>query len=480
MRGIAKSFGSVQALRGADFASADGTIHAILGENGAGKSTLMHVLYGLLAPDAGDIEVGGLSVRFRSPRDAMDAGIGMVHQHFAQVPAMTVAENVALARGGRWFDRRREEARVRELGEATGLALDPARRVADLPVGQRQRLEIVKALARDARILILDEPTGSLAPREVDDLFAALRRLAGHGVAVVLITHKLREVAAVADRVTVMRRGEAVLTGPATAFAPTALAEAMVGGNAAGRELAEALETAPAEARLVSGAPLLEVGDLRVVRQQRTLVDGVSLSVGAGEIVGIAGVEGNGQRELMRAIAGLEPCTGSISVREGAVGFVPEDRQREGLILDFDIADNLALGQTQRFWLDHAYLDGQAAVAIGGFGIRTPGPRVPVRSLSGGNQQRVVLARVLGRRPVLIVAENPTRGLDLRATAEVHERLRRAAREDGAAVLFWSTDLDEVLALADRIAVMVAGRWTWVAPSDRTRERVGALMLGAA
>ncbi len=482
MRGIVKSFGSVQALRGADFAMEAGGVHVVLGENGAGKSTLVHVLYGMLAPDAGEIEVAGATVRFRSPRDALAAGIGMVHQHFTQVPAMTVAENVALVRGGRWFDRRREGARVRAICAATGLALDPEARVAELPVGLRQRLEIVKALARDARILILDEPTGALAPREVDDLFAALRRLTARGVAVVLITHKLREVTAIADTVTVLRSGATVLAGPASACAPAALAEAMVGPGAGRRTLDEALETPDECADRSERAVLLEVEGFRGTRERGPAFPPVSFTIGAGEILGIAGVEGNGQRELLRAIAGIEPHTGRLELRGGGglgVGFIPEDRQREGLILDFDVADNLALGQAQRFWLDRAFMDGQAALALDEYGIRAQGARDPVRRLSGGNQQKVVLARVLARRPVMIVAENPTRGLDLRATADVHERLQRAARRDGAAVLLWSTDIDEVLALADRVAVMLAGTWTWVAPEERTRERVGALMLGA-
>ncbi len=481
MRGIWKSFGSVQALRGADFAMGPGGIHALLGENGAGKSTLMQVLFGLLTPDAGSVEIDGREVGFRSPRAAMAAGVGMVHQHFTQVPAMTVAENVALGMPDVFHRPRLAAERVRAACATTGLDLDPDARVGDLAVGLRQRLEIVKALARDARILILDEPTGALAPREVEDLFAALRRLAGHGVTVALITHKLREVAAIADTVTVLRGGVTVLHGPADAYGPSALADAMVGQGAGSRERIEALEERAISALTAPRPAVLAVTDLGVVRAGVTVVDGVAFEVGAGEVVGIAGVEGNGQRELLRAIAGVLPHAGRVAVGAGGtVGFIPEDRQREGLILEFGIADNLTLGEKQRFWLDPNLATRAATTAIDDYVIRAAGPREPVAGLSGGNQQKVVLARVLGRRPTLIVAENPTRGLDLRATADVHDRLLRAARHEKAGVLFYSTDIDEVLTVADRVAVMTAGRWRWVPEGERTRERVGAMMLGAA
>jgi len=480
MTGIVKSFGSVQALRGADFTSWPGAVHAILGENGAGKSTLMHVLYGLITPDAGAVELAGRPVLFGSARAAIEAGVGMVHQHFTQVPAMTVAENVALGLPGFRYDARRAAAAVQAIGEATGLHLDPSARVAGLPIGLRQRLEIVKALAREARVLVLDEPTAALVPAEVDELFVALRRLAGRGTAIVLITHKLREVAAIADAVTVLRRGQSILTGPAGDFTAGTLAEAMVG--AAGRRVvSEALEERAEDAL---GAPvpvLLEVHGLQVGRGPARAVRDAAFTIGAGEIVGVAAVEGNGQRELLRAIAEVGPRSGEVRLRgPGGIGFIPEDRHREGLILDFDIGENLALGGPLPFWLDREVMDGHAVIAIDEFGIRTPGPRVPVAQLSGGNQQKVVLARVLAHRPALLIAENPTRGLDLQATAEVHERLLRAAHRDGAAVLFHSTDLDEVLALADRVAVMVGGHWSWVPDDRRSREQVGALMLGAA
>jgi simple sugar transport system ATP-binding protein len=481
MRGIEKRFGSVHALRGADFTMGAGGIHALLGENGAGKSTLMHVLYGLQAPDAGTVAIGDREVRLRSPRDAMAAGIGFVHQHFSQVPAMTVAENVALGATGRRYHPRAAAAAVRSLAAATGLELDPTARVTDLAVGMRQRLEIVKALARDTRVLVLDEPTGALAPREVDDLFAALRRLAQGGVTVALITHKLREVAAIADTVTVLRNGATVLERPAAGCTAAELADAMVGQGAGRRERSEALEEREPEPPAGGQTARLEVAHLRVQRHGVCVVEDVSLVVRTGEIVGVAGVEGNGQRELLRALAGFTPCEGLVVVGgNGRIGFIPEDRQREGLVLGFDIADNLALGAPGRFWRDRRQLGSAAAAAIADFGIRTPGPHEPASRLSGGNQQKVVLARELGRQPALVIAENPTRGLDLRSTADVHERLRRAARQDGAAVLLYSTDLDEVLTIADRVAVMAAGRWTWVPEEECSRERVGLLMLGAA
>ncbi len=482
MRGIGRRFGSVQALRGADFSCAAGEVHALLGENGAGKSTLMRVLFGMLRPDAGVVELDGRPVRFRSPREAMDAGLGMVHQHFTQVPVLTVAEHVWLGRRGLRYDPAAARRAVRSLGEATGLALDPDERAGDLPVALRQRLEIVKALARDVRVLILDEPTAALAPREVDALGAALRRMAVGGVAVVLITHRLREVAAVADRVTVLRAGATVLSGPAASYDADALVAAMVGGADADavRVLTAARRAAAVPA---SAARVLRVERLvvRRPRVERLAVRAVSFTVRAGEIVGIAAVEGNGERELLRAVAGLEPYDGTVEVAGGgAVGFIPEDRQDEGLVLDLSVEENLALGGAGSFWIGRGAWATRAAEAVARYDIRGVSPGGPVRGLSGGNQQRLVIARELARRPALLVAENPTRGLDVQATAAMHRRLVAAAREDGLGVLFHSSDLDEVLALADRVVVMVDGTWREVAAGERTREGVGVLMLGAA
>ncbi len=429
----------------------------------------------MLRADEGTIAVDGRRVRIRSPREAMEAGLGMVHQHFTQVPALTVAENVWLGRRGVRYDGAAARRAVAEVGRATGLALDPDVRVAALPVGLRQRLEIVKALARDARVLILDEPTAVLAPREVDELFGALRRMAEGGAAVVLITHKLREVGALADRVTVLRSGAAVLTGPAVAFDVQALTEAMVGG--AGGDAAAAAGSAR-----VRGAAVLRVERMVVARPGvlALAVRDVSFTVGAGEIVGIAAVEGNGERELLRAVAGLTAYQGSVAVGgSGIVGFVPEDRQGEGLVLDFALDENLMLGARLPFWIDRSAWAAESAGVIGSADIRGGAAGRPVRELSGGNQQKLVVARELRRRPALLVAENPTRGLDVVATAAVHRRLVAAARDEGLGVLFHSTDLDEVLTLSDRVVVMVDGGWHEVAAADRTRERVGALMLGA-
>jgi len=373
---------------------------------------------------------------------------------------------------------------VRRVGEVTGLHLDASALAGDLPVGLQQRLEIVKVLSRDVRVLILDEPTAALTPGEVADLFAALRRLAASGAAIVLITHKMREVLAIADRVTVLRRGAVALTGPAAAQTPERLADAMIGEAGAAELMAEALEQEQSARARVSqaGRSVLSVRDLVVAgRGAVDAVRGVSFEVAESELVGIAAVEGNGQRELLRAVSGLVPRSGSVVVGgSGQVSFVPENRQGEGLILDFTLAENLALGNLRGVRLRLRQQEQRAAAVMAAADIRAEGPTQPVRALSGGNQQKVVIARALAQRPALLVAENPTRGLDLRATADVHQRLRRAARDEGLGVLFYSSDLDEVLALADRIAVMSDGRWHWVGPSERARERVGALMLGAA
>ncbi len=479
LAGIHKRFGSVHALRGADFTLLPGEIHALLGENGAGKTTLMQIAAGLLRPDSGEVRAGGIARPALSPRAAGRLGIGMVHQHFTSVPAFTVAENVALAAGWPVAPGPLRE-RVRELGDRVGLPLDPDARVERLSVGLRQRLEIVKALAADARILLLDEPTAVLAPAEVEDLLQVIRRFTASGGAAVLITHKLDEALAAADRVTVLRRGEVVLTGRVAGQDAATLTAAMIG------------EGAPDDRVGLAGTPALSIADRRPLVRLESLdvrrdgglgiaLRGASLVVGAGEIVGVAAVEGNGQRELLRAAAGrIHPLRG---VREVAtpVAFIPEDRSTEGLIPEMTLTENVVLGSSESdAWVRGRTIDwrearARTAVLLEEYAVAAPGPEVPAETLSGGNQQRVVVGRELSRRPRVVVAENPTRGLDIRATATIHARLRRAASE-GAAVLFHSSDLDEVLTLATR--VIVASRGVLIEPPPAaTRETIGALML---
>ena len=488
--GITKRFGDVRALDGASIAVRRGTVHALLGENGAGKTTLMHVAFGLIRPEGGVLRVEGRPVRFASPADAIAAGVGMVHQHFTLVPAMTVAENVALGARGRY---RVEETRdrVRAIGRETGLALDPDATVASLAVSAQQRLEIVKALARGARILILDEPTAVLAPAEVGELLAALRRFVEAGGTVILITHKLREALSTADDVTVLRRGRTVATLRASAATQRTLARAMLGEETAGADpIADVVDgfdqaepprhaEAPADygsastAGVVIAARELDVRDERGVLRVRR----ATFEVRAGVIVGVAGIEGAGQRELLRAIAGrLEPSGGTLSAPR-PVAFIPEDRHRDALVLDFALHENVALKGAGRARGRIAWpvILGRTAELLHRFDVRASGPRAVTRTLSGGNQQKLVLARELEREPAVVVAENPTRGLDVAATAAVRERLR-AARDAGAAVLIYSSDLDEVLALADQVLVLFDGTLRTDVPRDR--EAVGRAMLG--
>ena len=477
LREIHRRFGSVHALRGADFTLLPGEVHALLGENGAGKTTLMQIAAGLLHPDAGVVSVDGVEHRGLSPRAARRLGIGMVHQHFTSVPAFTVSENVALSAG--WPVGPAELRRkVRETSERAGLPLDPDARVEGLSVGLRQRLEIVKALAASAEILLLDEPTAVLAPGEVEDLLRVIRRFTTEGGSAVLITHKLDEAIAAADRVTVLRRGQVVLTSNIAATSAAALASAMIGEGESEESAAPATRAA-GEGRgtlvRLEGVDVAREGSLGIALR------GASLSVDAGEILGIAAVEGNGQRELLRAIAGrAHPLRGLRRVTE-PIAFIPEDRTTEGLIPEMTLTENLVLGSSEREpWLRGRTLDWRAAEArtvalLEELAVSAPGPWVPAASLSGGNQQRVVVGRELAKRPSVVVAENPTRGLDIRATATIHARLRRAAVE-GAAVVFHSSDLDEVMALATRIVVARRGALV-EAPPSATRELLGALML---
>lgn len=478
LRGVAKRFGPVQALRGADFTLGAGEVHALLGENGAGKSTLMHLAYGLVRADAGTMRVRGHSGWPHSPREARGVGIGMVHQHFTAIPALTVAENVALAAG--WSVRPAQlRGRVEQLMERVGLPLDPAARAGDLGVAFRQRLEILKALATSATILLLDEPTAVLAPAEADELLRLARRMAAGGRSVVLITHKLEEALRAADRVTVLRSGRVTLTARATEQSQESLAAAMIGSA----------DTAPGP---VGKATQVGVQQIRVrcvgvdVRREEgpgLALRGANLTLTAGEVVGVAAVEGNGARELLRTIAGLlRPLTGRLEVDQ-PVAFVPGDRTTEGLIGDLDLTHNIVLGFGRAGpWVHGWRLDWTSARAgtaglIERFAIRAPGPDAFASTLSGGNQQKLIIARALELRPRVVVAENPTRGLDVQATRAVWRRLHDAARS-GATVVVHSTDLDEVLDQAHRILVVAKGRIAPAAPGAG-RGVVGAMMLGA-
>ena len=445
----------MQALRGADFALAEGEIHALLGENGAGKSTLLQVAYGMLPADGGTILLGGRTLRLRSPRDARLAGIGMVHQHFTSIGSLTVAENLALVQGGY----RRSLPRA---VEAFLVDLPPDSLVDSLSVGHKQRLEIAKALATGARVLLLDEPSAALAPAEIETFLELARRFAAEGGAVALVTHKLPEVFAAAHRVTVLRNGKVTLSAPLTGQTADSLATAMLG---TGMEPSVDSREAVTPAR--TGLAVATFG-------------GVELH--AGVLVGVAAVEGNGQRALLRQLAGVASESGSPRRGQEPAAFVPEDRTTEGLIPEFSVAENLILGRDRDSrWVRGWRLDWNAARAhasriMESFGVVAPGTETPVGSLSGGNQQKVVMARALDGESRLLVAENPTRGLDLRATADVHARLRAAAHR-GMAVVVYSSDLDEVLALGERILVVHHGR-VLEAPAGSDRQRVGAMMLG--
>jgi simple sugar transport system ATP-binding protein len=498
LRGIDKAFGAVRANRGAELDVAAGEIHALVGENGAGKSTLMRILSGMYTPDAGTMEVHGRDITAWSTAEAIAAGVGMVHQHFMLVPTLTVAENVVLGSeitNGPVLDRARAEQAVRELSARTGLVVPPDRLVADLSVGEAQRVEILKTLYRGAKILVLDEPTAVLSPPEVTELWVVLRALRDAGGTVVLITHKLDEVIDVSDSITVMRQGATVTRMPTKGATPQAIARAMVG-----RDVALALDAAYAGG--VSGdagaaGALLEVRDLTVVGGRRIVaVDHVSFAIAPGEILGIAGVEGNGQTELVEALAGLRPALGEmilagrdllpLSVRErgdAGLSHIPEDRHERGLILDYSVAENLILGQQHRFTrglvLDAARIREHATRLIAEYDIRPDDPDLPARALSGGNQQKIVVAREMSRDFKVLLAAQPTRGVDVGAIEFIHSRLRQA-RDAGKGVLLVSADLSEVLALADRIAVMYGGRIVALLPrAEASPDVLGPYMTGA-
>ncbi len=472
---ITKYFGGFAALDDASMVVRPGTIHALLGENGAGKTTLMRVAYGMVRPDGGTISVGGQERRLPSPLAAIAAGVGMVHQHFTLVPAMTVAENLAI--GGYGLLRSHEmKARVHAIAERTGFALDPDVRVEFLSVGAQQRVEIAKALARSATLLILDEPTAMLAPPEINDLLVWLRAYADTGCAVVLITHKLREALAVADDVTVLRRGRIAFSGSAASASTQQLTVAMIG-------VAPVVGPTPAHPSVtVDSTPVFAARHMSVRDPGgRVRVREASFTVYGGELIGIVAVEGSGQRELLRALAGRYEISAGTLVRPAVAGFVPEDRQHDALLLDRPLAETIALrgAGTRHGTIAWGDVRVTATALVHAYDVRTESITSPVRSLSGGNQQKLVLAREMEATadqpvPSAIVVENPTRGLDVRATAEVHRRLREASAR-GAAVVVYSSDLDEVLALASRVLVLFDGAVHEV-PADR--DLIGRAMLG--
>jgi simple sugar transport system ATP-binding protein len=495
LRGITKEFPGVLANDHVDFDLRRGEVHALLGENGAGKSTLMNVLYGLYRPDEGEIRISGEPVVLHSSKDAIEHGIGMVHQHFMLIPVMTVAENIVLgsepSESGVLLDYSAARDRVRELSRGFGFAVDPDARVQDITVGQQQRVEIMKALYRRADILVLDEPTAVLTPQEAGELFEILRTLSREGLSIIFISHKLNEVLEIADRITVLRRGKLVETLPTRGATEASLARLMVG-----REVLLRVDK-PA---VTTGDALLRVADLRV-RDERGIekVRGVSFEVHAGEIVGIAGVDGNGQTELIDALAGLiRPESGGVelagrdvtheSVRkhfDDGFGHIPQDRQRHGLVLEFSIAENVALHEfrtepdSRLGWLNPRALIARARRLIKEFDVRGGGPATHAGALSGGNQQKVILAREIDRDPKVLVAAQPTRGLDVGAIEFVHRRLVEE-RAEGRAILLVSLELDEVLSLADRILVLYEGEIVGEYPPTVTEEELGLAMTGGA
>jgi ABC-type uncharacterized transport system ATPase subunit len=492
-KAITKRFPGVLANDQVNFDLRAGEIHALLGENGAGKTTLMNILYGLHHPDTGQILVKGQPVEIHSPKDSINLGIGMVHQHFMLIPVFTVAENVMLGdetvRNGA-LDRKTVEARVRELSHRYGLDVDPRALVGQVPVGTQQRVEIVKTLYRDAQILILDEPTAVLTPQEADDLFRIMRELVKRGVSIIFITHKLKEVLAVADRITVMRAGRVVGT-----TTPTETNEAKLASMMVGREVILTVRKEPAKPK----EEVLRVEDL-YVQDDRKLdaVRGISFDVHAGEIVGVAGVQGNGQTELAEALTGLRSLkSGKIvlagtdvsgrpprPITEAGMGHIPEDRQRHGLVLSYTVADNMVLCSyylppfARGPLLQQQEVDANARELIKEYDVRTPSPYVPAGKLSGGNQQKVIVARELSRPVKLLLASQPTRGLDVGSIEYIHKEIV-VMRDRGVGVLLISAELDEIMSLADRIVVMYRGQiMQTIDAKQADKESLGLLMAG--
>ncbi len=494
-KGIRKQFPGVLANDNVDLLLRRGEILALLGENGAGKSTLMNILYGLYRPDAGEIWIKGEQVALHNPGDAIARGVGMVHQHFQLVPVMTVAENVILGaevtRAADYIDKRAANRRVRELSEQYGLSVDPTAEVDDLPVGIQQRVEIIKALYRNADILILDEPTAVLTPQEANELFRIMRDLTDRGVSIIFITHKLKEVLAVADRIAVLRGGRVAGTADPKTSTEASLAELMVG-----RKVILQVDKDDAH----PAAPVLTIEDMQVRDDRKHLVvKGVSLQVCAGEILGVAGVQGNGQREFVEALTGLRPmeagrvviagedATGASPryITELDVAHIPEDREKHGLVMGYSIADNLVLNRYYRqpysrgAVLDREEIAENGARLVKQFDVRTPSIYTHASNLSGGNKQKVIVAREFSRPVKLLIANQPTRGIDVGSIEFIHNQIV-AQRDAGVAVLLVSAELDEILSLSDRVAVMFDGRIVKTLPiEEATRERVGLLMAGS-
>jgi simple sugar transport system ATP-binding protein len=493
LEGITKRFPGVVANRDVSLSVRRGTVHAIVGENGAGKSTLMKILYGMQRPDEGTIEVEGRTVSFHSPADAIKAGIGMVHQHFKLADNFTVLENVVLGsepRRGLRLDTGSARDRIQEISDRYGLDVDPDPLVEDLGVGERQRVEILKVLYRGARTLILDEPTAVLVPQEVDELFGALEELTSEGLTVIFISHKLDEVLQVADEITVIRRGTTVRTVLPSQVTSRKLAELMVGSE---------LPSPATRESTVTDRVVLDVAGLTVHdREGRALVDDVSFTIHSGEVLGVAGVEGNGQAELVDAIMGIRPAGGRITLdgedltrrttrqrREAGIAFIPEDRIRQGLLLEAPLWENRMLGHqtvppNERGGLidrRHARADTERIVRE--YDVRTPSIDVTASALSGGNQQKLIVGREMSGRPRLLLAAHPTRGVDVGAQAAIWDHLRRA-RSEGLAVLLISADLDELIGLSDSLRVILRGRFVADAdPATVTPEELGSAMTGA-
>jgi ABC-type uncharacterized transport system ATPase subunit len=493
MIGIAKRFRSVVAIKNADLTVQAGEIHAVVGENGAGKSTLMNVLYGLYQPDAGKIRVAGEPVMGHSPNQAVEMGIGMVHQHFMLVPTFTVLQNVILGieeTSGPFLDPRRVAATLEELSRTYGLTVDLDAVVGELSVSMQQRVEILKVLVRGAKVLILDEPTAVLTPQEVTEFFKILRTLKSGGATIILITHKLREVKELSDRLTVMREGATIATKDTASVTEKDIAEMMVG-----RPVLFSVDKGPAK----PGKPTIEASGLKYREEGRTLLDGVDLTVHAGEIVGLAGVAGNGQTELVLGLMGLLPGMsgvvkldeepiGHLSVRERldrGMSHVPEDRFRHAFIPDYSVADNMALGRhhgppfSKGGWLDFAAIESNATALAEEYDVRPRDTSIAMRQLSGGNQQKIVIAREQSRKPRFLIAAMPTRGVDIGAIEFIHRRLVRL-RDAGVAILLVSSELSEILSLADRIAVIFAGRIVKTfTPEQANESQLGLAMAGA-